>query len=145
MGLGLVVMALVLVTDRDYPIARGAGLVASPGSSASRRIVLMPTPLRPRGACAADLEFGWDWRGPTMAWRVAILDANFEEIWSAAAGRATTFRPGPELFAWLEPGVPYSWRVAASDQAPTPRSAPAPFWVLDGVAGVSGSAAPDGK
>lgn len=140
LGLGLVIMALVLVTDPDYPIARGAGPAAAPGSSASRRVVLMPSPLRPRGRCAPDPEFAWSWRGPAMAWRVAVLDANLEEIWAAAAGSATTLRPGPELLAWLQPGAAYFWRVVATGEAPTPRSAPASFSVRAELA-----AAPDGK
>ena len=112
LGLGMVALAVLLVTDADYPVPRPG----SPESSAAEAPRLAPRPLAPIGDCArASLEFTWDWQGADIVCELVVLDQDLEPIWVSAPTAAHRVPAEPSLRALLHEDAPYYWLVRAAD------------------------------
>lgn len=119
LGLGMVGLAVLLVTDADYPVPRRG----SPQSSAGAPPRLEPRPLAPIGECArASLEFAWDWRGPETACELVVLDEDLTPIWVSPPTRARRVPAEASLRALLSDGACYYWMVRAADTGDPTRS-----------------------
>ena len=114
LGFAMVTLAVVLVMDPDYPIPRKADAKASAAPREGLAQEARPRALSPRGNCAADaLDFTWEWDGPPLRWRIAVLDAHLEEVWSSTA-EGCRAPASAELLSRLRPEQPFYWFVEAS-------------------------------
>ena len=124
-GILLVALAVHLAIDPDYPVPRKRGeLPASRPRTA-------PSAETPVGECAADeVEFRWRWDGPSVAWRVVVLDDDLEPIATANATSPSSLSADPALRAQLRDGEQMHWYVEGTFEGCVVRSAVVPFQIV---------------
>jgi hypothetical protein len=124
LGLGLVVLALALVLDPDYPPRRSG----APDAPSARPGPLAPAlvAVQPEGVVArAELAFEWRCSEP-IACRILILDREFVEIAALepASANATRAVPDQDVLDRLRTGEEYSWVAAEKVETRHRRTTP---------------------
>lgn len=128
LGVLLMVLALALALDPDYPLAWSH---SDASVSARKAPHLLPRALSPKGPIRdSQLRFRWQWDGPEVAWDLVLLDAAWDEVARRQGIHGFEIMADGSLTAALGSGDSFFWCVEASLDGRPIRSRPQAFTPL---------------